>query len=109
MEASSPTGAPASRPPISADDLGAVPNLLDRLNIDKLAKQEKTWAGVLRQLVETKLYQQVNGNTIARILLLAWYEEQEKANASNTTASGNQTTERPQTLPTRPGTRTPGR
>lgn len=73
------TGAAPSavkRPQI--DELGAIPNLSDKLDIEKLCVEAHSWAAVARRLIETKLFHRINGNAIARIMLLVWLEQQQQ-------------------------------
>lgn len=88
------TGAPISKP--SVDALGPIPNLSDKLDIEKIVVTSQTWADVARRLVETKLYFRVNGNAIARIMLLVWLEQE--TIRESTPTPGSETPEREKAL-----------
>ena len=96
MESPELTGAGACTAKPCIDDLGPIPNLSDKLDIEKIVVASASWAEVARRLVETKLYFRVNGNAIARVMLLVWLEK-ETANAAAPT-EGSQASERPQAL-----------
>lgn len=112
MENESQSGA-ASSSKLKVDDLGAIPNLLDKMDLEKIIVRESTWMGVIAKLIESKIYQRINGNAIARILLLAMAEQNKadlatkrvQENAKNLLGAGisqsNQIAQRPQAVPTK--------
>ena len=86
MENQNSTGAAFSTtlpPNLKVDDLGAIPNLLDKLDVEKIVVQCKTWHEVAKKLVDTKLYQRISGHVIGRILLLAQVEAYREKKESN--------------------------
>jgi len=74
MEKQNSTGVAISETKLKVDDLGAIPNLLDKLDVEKLVVQCKTWSEVIARLHSTKLYQRISGHIIGRVMLLAHVE-----------------------------------
>lgn len=70
--------APCATKKPQIDELGAILNLSDKLDIEKLCVEAHSWAAVARRLIETKLFHRINGNAIARIMLLVWLEQQDR-------------------------------
>ncbi len=99
MENVEQTGAPASSVKLSVDELGAINNLMDRQDLEKLIVRSKSWTEVCEKIVSTGLFRRVNGNSITRILLLA-YLERTPVNAESSV--GDQIAKRAEAIPTPP-------
>lgn len=74
MERSVPTTGAKPSKPLSVEDLGAIPNLMDRLTIEKVLVKHSTWIGVARELHQTELYKKLSGHIVGRVSMLALLE-----------------------------------
>jgi hypothetical protein len=102
MEKENSTGVSSSAGKLNVDDLGAIPNLTDRLDVQKVLAKHSTWLEALLEVYDSKLYIRISGNVIARLLLLTKIEELQNVNRTV------QASERKTTFPTRSGARYTG-
>jgi hypothetical protein len=102
MENTESTGVANLSVKLSVDELGAINNLMDRQDLEKLIVRSKSWTEVCEKIVSTGLFRRVNGNSITRILLLAYLE---RTPFDAFAAQRDQAAERKETIPTTPRSR----
>lgn len=108
MERKEPTtGAKPSK--LSVEDLGAIPNLMDRLKIEKLLSDCTTWLEVARKLYSSGVYKQLSGHVIGRVALLTlmeinpeMFENASKAGVDNAQRGSSNSPDRPSQQPVQP-------